>query len=173
MSFLGALGAVGRLLPGYMQGERQAIQDNWNDLNQYNKAQAGQLQNMFDENAMKHRLNILQDRAIEEGYQREAMGDDLLVKNWQLPLVYLQTGSQTANWPIYNQLRHQLTLQQAGMAMNPKLAAQGGQQGNLLRQAALGGLGGGLNWQYGLGGGYGYGGYGLRDMGYGLSPSRY
>lgn len=172
MSFLGALGSM---LPGYIKGRQQAIQDNWNDLSQYNKVQAGQLQNMFDENAMKHRLNILQDRAIEEGYQREAMGDDLLVKNWQLPLVYLQTGSQTANWPIYNQLRHQLTLQQAGMAMNPKLAAQGGQQGNLLRQAALGGLGGGLNWQYGLGGGYGYGygGYGLRDMGYGLSPSRY
>ena len=177
MSFLGALGAVGRLLPGYMQGERQAIQDNWNDLKNYNAAQAGQLQNMFDENAMKHRLNILQDRAIEEGYQREAMGDDLMVKNWQLPLVYLQTGSQIANWPIYNQLRHQLTLQQAGMAMNPRLAQQqanGGQQGNLLRQAALGGLGGGLNWQYGLGGGFGYGGYGLGSRGgYGMMPSRY
>lgn len=175
MNFLGALGAVGRLFPGYIKGQQQAIQDNWNDLNQYNKVQAGQLQNMFDENAMKHRLNILQDRAIEEGYQREAMGDDLLVKNWQLPLMYLQTGSQTANWPIYNQLRHQMALQQASMAMNPRLAqqqAKGGQQGNLLRQAALGGLGGGLNWQYGLGGGYGYG-YGLRDMGYGLSPSRY
>ena len=171
MSFLGALGAVGRLLPGYMKGEQQAIADNWNDLNQYNKVQAGQLQNMFDENAMKHRLNILQDRAIEEGYQREAMGDDLMVKNWQLPLVYLQTGSQIANWPIYNQLRHQLTMQQAGMAMNPRLPAQGnGQQGNLLRQAALGGLGGGLNWQYGLGGGFGYGGYGLGGLGYG--PSR-
>lgn len=172
MSFLGGLfQSFGRLLPGYMQGERQAIQDNWNDLNQYNKVQAGQLQNMFDENAMRHRLNILQDRAIEEGYQREAMGDDLLVKNWQLPLMYLQTGSQTANWPMYNQLRHQMALQQAGMAMNPKLAAQGGQQGNLLRQAALGGLGGG--WQYGLGGGYGYGGYGLGGMGYGRMPSRY
>lgn len=171
MSFLGGLfQSFGRLLPGYMQGERQAVQDNWNDLNQYNKAQAGQLQNMFDENAMKHRLNILQDRAIEEGYQREAMGDDLMVKNWQLPLVYLQTGSQIANWPMYNQLRHQMTLQQAGMAMNPKLAAQGGQQGNLLRQAALGGLGEG--WQYGLGGGYGYGGYGGYGLGRGYGPSR-
>ena len=171
MSFLGGLfQSFGRLLPGYMQGERQAIQDNWNDLNQYNKVQAGQLQNMFDENAMRHRLNILQDRAIEEGYQREAMGDDLLVKNWQLPLMYLQTGSQTANWPMYNQLRHQMALQQAGMAMNPKLAAQGGQQGNLLRQAALGGLGGG--WQYGLGGGYGYGGYGGYGLGRGYGPSR-
>ncbi len=174
MSFLGGLfQSFGRLLPGYMQGERQAVQDNWNDLNQYNKVQAGQLQNMFDENAMKHRLNILQDRAIEEGYQREAMGDDLMVKNWQLPLVYLQTGSQIANWPMYNQLRHQMTLQQAGMAMNPKLAAPGGQQGNLLRQATLGGLGEG--WQYGLGGGYGYGGdggYGGYGLGRGYGPSR-
>ena len=47
--------------------------------------------------------------------------------------------------------------------------AKAGQQGNLLQQAALGGLGGG--WQYGLGGGYGYG-LGSRG-GYGMMPSRY
>ena len=45
MAFLGSLGSVvgalGSLLPGYMQGERQAVQDNWADLNYYNKAQAG------------------------------------------------------------------------------------------------------------------------------------
>ena len=78
MSFLGGLfQSFGRLLPGYMQGERQAVQDNWTDLNQYNKAQAGQLQNMFDENAMRDRLQILKDNAITGNFQRHAAGQDL------------------------------------------------------------------------------------------------
>lgn len=49
MNLLGALGAVSRTLPGYMQGYRMAVQDNWNDLNQYNQVWKGQLSNLFDE----------------------------------------------------------------------------------------------------------------------------
>ncbi len=174
MSFLGGLfQSFGRLLPGYMQGERQAIQDNWNDLNQYNKAQAGQLQNMFDENAMRHRLNMVEDAARIQNSQRWAADLDLGVKAAQYPLMLGQIGWQAGNFFPMQQLKHQMAMQQAAMAMNPKLAAQAqaGQQGGLLQQAALGGLGGG--WQYGLGGGYGYGGYGLGGMGYGRMPSRY
>lgn len=173
MSFLGALGAVGRLLPGYMQGERQAIQDNWMDLNQYNKVQAGQLQNMFDENAMRDRLQMLRDNAMTNNYQRWAAGFDLGVKAAQYPLMLGQLGMQAGNFFPMQQLKHQMLMQQAGMAMNPRLAqqqqAKGGQQGDALQQAMLGGLGGG--WQYGLGGGYGYG-LGSRG-GYGMMPSRY
>ena len=176
MSFLGALGAVGRLLPGYMKGEQQAIADNWNDLNQYNKVQAGQLQNMFDENAMQDRLNMMRDAARERGIQREAMSWDLLAKVLGFPRYAAQEAYALGHLPELQRMRYNLTRQQYGMAMNPKLAqqqAKGGQQGDLLRQAALGGLGG-SGWQYGLGGvGYGYGGYGLGGMGYGLSPSRY
>lgn len=173
MNFLGALGAVGRLLPGYMQGERQANADNWNDLNQYNKVQAGQLQNMFDENAMRDRLQMLKDNAIINNYQRWAAGLDLGVKAAGTPLAYAQIGYQTANFPLLQQMRWNMLQQQAGMAMNPRLAqqqAKGGQRGDALQQAMAGGLGG---WQYGLGGGYGYGGYGLGGMGYGRMPSRY
>ena len=149
MSFLGGLfQSFGRLLPGYMQGERQAVQDNWNDLNQYNKAQAGQLQNMFDENAMRDRLQLLKDNVITNNFQRHAAGLDLGVKAAQMPLMLGQIGYQTANFPLLQQMRW-----------------------NMLQQAALCGLGGG--WQYGLGGGYGYGGYGLGGMGYGRMPSRY
>lgn len=171
MSFLGALGAVGRLLPGYMQGERQAIQDNWNDLNQYNKAQAGQLQNMFDENAMRDRLQILNDNAMTNNYQRWAAGFDLGVKAAQYPLMLGQLGMQAGHFFPTQQMKWNMLQQQAAMAMNPKLAAQAqaGQQGGALQQAMLGGLGGG--WQYGLGGGYGYG-LGSRG-GYGMMPSRY
>lgn len=45
-SFLGGLAG---LLPGYLQGQRMAVNDNWNDLMKYNQAQAGQLQNAFTE----------------------------------------------------------------------------------------------------------------------------
>jgi hypothetical protein len=166
MSFLGGLfQSFGRLLPGYMQGERQAIQDNWNDLNQYNKVQAGQLQNMFDENVMPDRMQMAKDNAIINNFQRHAAGLDLGYKYAQMPLAYWQLGQQTAWAPVMGQMRHQMLMQ------NPALMGLGGgrQNGGLLQQAALGGLGGG--WQYGLGGGYG--GYGLGGMGYGRMPSRY
>lgn len=173
MSFLGALGAVGRLLPGYMQGERQAVQDNWNDLNQYNKAQAGQLQNMFDENVMPDRIQIAKDNAMTNNYQRWAAGFDLGVKAAQYPLMLGQLGMQAGHFFPLQQMRWNMLQQQAAMAMNPRLAQQqskGGRQGDALQQAMLGGLGGG--WQYGLGGGYG--GYGLGSRGgYGMMPSRY
>ena len=172
MSFLGGLfQSFGRLLPGYMQGERQAIQDNWNDLNQYNKAQAGQLQNMFDENAMRDRLQMLRDNAMTNNYQRWAAGFDLGVKAAQYPLMLGQLGMQAGHFFPTQQMKWNMLQQQAAMAMNPRAQAQAGQQGGALQQAMLGGLGGG--WQYGLGGGYGYGGYGLGGMGYGRMPSRY
>lgn len=175
MSFLGGLfQSFGRLLPGYMQGERQAVQDNWNDLNQYNKVQAGQLQNMFDENAMRDRLQMLRDNAMTNNYQRWAAGFGLGVTAAQYPLMLGQLGMQAGHFFPLQQMRWNMLQQQAGMAMNPRLAqpqAKGGQQGDALQQAMLGGLGGG--WQYGLGGGYGYGGYGLGGMGYGRMPSRY
>lgn len=170
MSFLGGLfQSFGRLLPGYMQGERQAIQDNWNDLNQYNKVQAGQLQNMFDENVMPDRMQMAKDNAIINNFQRHAAGLDLGYKYMQWPLAAWQIGQQTAWAPVMGDLRHQMAMRQAAMAMNPSAQAQAGQQGGALQQAMLGGLGGG--WQYGLGGGYG--GYGLGGMGYGRMPSRY
>ena len=176
MSFLGALGSLGRLLPGYMQGERQAIQDNWNDLNQYNKVQAGQLQNMFDENAMRDRLNMMRDAAIERGIRREAMGWDLWAKVLGVPRYAMQEAYALGHLPELQQMRYNMTRQQYGMAMNPRLpAAQGkSQQGGALPQAMFGG---GSGWQYGLGGGYGYGGYGLGGGygygGYGLGGLGY
>lgn len=168
MSFLGGLfQSFGRLLPGYMQGEQQAINANWNDLNQYNKVQAGQLQNMFDENVMRPRMQMVMDAARQQNYGTTAMGQDLFLRSLGLPRATMQEMVATANfWP--NQAMKQNMIQQLyGAAAGGGALAQGkgGQQGNLLQQLALGGLGGG--WQYGLGGGYG--GYGL---GRGYGPSR-
>ena len=157
MSFLGGLfQSFGRLLPGYMQGERQAIQDNWNDLNQYNKVQAGQLQNMFDENVMPDRMNMVKDNAMINNFQRHAAGIDLGYKYAQQPLAYWQLGQQTAYAPLMGMMKYNMLGQLYGAGMNGNPQAAGG----LLQQAALGGmpqsglLGGGLGY------GYGYGGYG-------------
>lgn len=62
-NFFGALGALGRLLPGYVQGERQAVQDNWQDLSNYNQVQAGQIQNAFDEALFNPRVSQGYDAA--------------------------------------------------------------------------------------------------------------
>ena len=89
-NFFGALGAFSRALPGYVQGERMAVQDNWNDLNQYNKVQSGQIQNAweYDQAAMSnigvadstqnYFLNSLnRGRAYRQSY-RDAGWDDVL-----------------------------------------------------------------------------------------------
>lgn len=59
----GLFGAMGRMLPGYIQGREQAIQSNWNDLNQYNQAQAGQIRNAFGELTFPYAFNMFADRA--------------------------------------------------------------------------------------------------------------
>ncbi len=45
IDYLTALSALGRLLPGYLEGERLAMSDNWRDANQYNQVLTGQMQN--------------------------------------------------------------------------------------------------------------------------------
>lgn len=69
--FLGALGGV---LPGYQQGQQQAVSDNWSDLLKYNQAQAGQLQNAFDEFVMPFRRNIFQDQAVLSDINKRQAG---------------------------------------------------------------------------------------------------
>ena len=62
-SLLGIMGQLGRVVPNYVQGYRQAWQDNWNDANQYNQVQRGQLANLFAEAAFPYEYNMLADRA--------------------------------------------------------------------------------------------------------------
>lgn len=63
MSFLGFLGSIGRMLPSYVEGERAAIKDNWQDAANYNTVLNGQLQNAYSQatfndlvNAIKYQL---------------------------------------------------------------------------------------------------------------------
>lgn len=64
MSFLGGFfSSLGSILPGFIEGERQAINDNWSDLKNYNVAQEGQLNNAFNEVTMPARINMMEDAA--------------------------------------------------------------------------------------------------------------
>lgn len=47
LNFGSLFSALARVLPGYVEGQRQAIQDNWQDLKNYNDVQAGQFTNAF------------------------------------------------------------------------------------------------------------------------------
>lgn len=57
------LGALANLMPGYIQGRRQAVQDNWQDLKNYNDIQAGQQANAFTEATWQPRLDMFFDNA--------------------------------------------------------------------------------------------------------------
>lgn len=41
----GFLGHMARMFPSYIEGERQAVSDNWRDLNMHNNVLAGQMRN--------------------------------------------------------------------------------------------------------------------------------
>lgn len=138
MAFLGNLGSVvgalGSLLPGYMQGERQAVQDNWADLNYYNKAQAGQLQNMYDERVMNDRINMAHDNALMQSNVR-ANSDLNLFNNYLYePYTIRRAQWDTAYADQLNNARIGLTLAGANMAMSNPMT--------LLGSMGLGGMGG-------------------------------
>lgn len=67
-------GAIGRMLPGYMEGERTAIKDNWNDLNQYSDVQAKQISNLFSEATFNPKVNMQYDAAAQSLMNTEQIG---------------------------------------------------------------------------------------------------
>lgn len=62
------LGALSSLLPGYLEGRRQAIKDNWQDLSNYNNVQQGQLSNAFTVATWQPRLDMFADAAYNSGF---------------------------------------------------------------------------------------------------------
>lgn len=116
---LNIFGAFGRLLPGYIQGERAAIKDNWNDLNQYNKVQAGQFQNAFDAATFNDRVSM-----VDHAFQNSEMGVFNNLMNMGINLARYPGDIGAAD--VYAQANPFI---QAGMAnmllQNPMLAVPG------------------------------------------------
>lgn len=88
-SFLGGLAS---LLPNYIQGQRLANQDNWQDLMNYNQTQQGQLSNLFTEVTWQPRLNMFDENALRNNLQMQSDKLDYQIKNalhpWQLGQAY-------------------------------------------------------------------------------------
>lgn len=87
---LNFLGALSSLLPGYIQGRRQAIQDNWQDLQNYNNVQAGQLSNAFTEATWQPRLDMFADSAINSGLNVWNNGMNTAIRAAYFPGQYYQ-----------------------------------------------------------------------------------
>lgn len=116
--FDGFFSSVGQLLPGYLEGQRQAVEDNWNDLNQYNQVQEGQLENLFNEQTMDERLQMMRDardRAhmstlndamtleLNQAYQPGRLVYGLQFSNFSPRMSELLYGTQTRQADFANQ----------------------------------------------------------------------
>lgn len=89
------LGGLANLLPGYVQGQRQAIQDNWQDLMNYNRAQQGQLSNVFTEATWQPRVDMFQDAWLNSLLNTYGHIADARQKEILRPYSELQAGAYT------------------------------------------------------------------------------
>lgn len=84
--------ALGRALPGFVEGERLANQDNWKDLENYNNVQRGQLENAWTEATWDPRLYNTWAQAANNDIMLQASGMELANR------LAAQPGQQTRNW---------------------------------------------------------------------------
>ena len=66
--FDGFFSSLGQLLPGYTEGRQDAIEDNWNDMNQFNQVLAGQTENAFNLETFDERARMMRDAAERSYY---------------------------------------------------------------------------------------------------------
>lgn len=84
MNFGSLLGAISSVLPGYIQGQRQAVQDNWRDLEEYNKTQQGQYANAFTAATWQPRLSMFYNSKYNSDFNTLGNFYNLMQKQaWQ------------------------------------------------------------------------------------------
>lgn len=123
------LGGLANLLPGYVQGQRQAVQDNWQDLMNYNQTQSGQLSNMFTEATWQPRIDMFRNAATDSALQTYGHILDARIKSILQPYQELQAGAYTYYAPPLADIGPQSILKQWElMNKQPNLlaAVQGG-----------------------------------------------
>lgn len=94
------LGGLANLLPGYVQGQRQAVQDNWQDLMNYNLAQQGQLANAFTEATWQPRMDMFQDAWLNSLLNTYGHIADARQKEILRPYNELAAGAETFYAPV-------------------------------------------------------------------------
>ena len=121
------LGSLANLLPGYIEGQRQAVKDNWYDLNQYNQVQQGQIQNAFDEATFSDKVRLVNQGAAmgDLSYMQKLWGTQLA--GARMPGLMTQVGVRNAfaEPEAYMQMFSQWFPAIYGMQMFPQLAQWG------------------------------------------------
>ena len=115
MNFFGMLGQIGRILPGYVQGRQQAIQDNWQDLQNYNTGFHGQLQNAFDQSTFEPQLRDIDSRSrmLQMAAQQAATNHEL----------FTLLAPYQRKYAIPNFINNQL-MSQVMMSLQPQISQQ-------------------------------------------------
>lgn len=101
MNFGSLLGALSSVLPNYVQGQRMANQDNWNDLKNYNNVQAGQYANAFNAATWQPRLNMFHNQATNSMFNTWANMLNTAAHTAWFPYNVMQGQMFSANaWPL-------------------------------------------------------------------------
>lgn len=135
-SFLGGLAS---LLPGYIQGQRMANQDNWQDLMNYNQVQSGQLANAFTEGTWQDRLNMFHNERANSDYNRLGNLQDYILKTWSFPGNVASVLNQTMWAPQISAMQQMANAQMWQQAMSNPWGAMAAQGDNGRLPAGLGG----------------------------------
>lgn len=129
-------GSIGRILPGYVEGHRNAVKDNWDDLQNYNTVQQGQLANAFTEATFGNNVDMHYDaRNLSRLNYLQSEANHAL---WEKLFGYRADAAieEAQAWPEMQLLKN-------SMMMN--LMAQGIVNPDMLSGAISGGLFGGMN----------------------------
>lgn len=118
----GFLGNLSRALPGYIEGQRQAIQDNWQDLKNWNEVYSGQLGNMYANQTYPLRLSREYDLAMMSQYGREKSRGDIEQYRAYLPGAVRRAKIRGELAPVNEAALFQHTM---NMMRNPFLYSQG------------------------------------------------
>lgn len=109
LNFGSLFSALARVLPGYVEGQRQAIQDNWQDLKNYNDIQAGQFNNAFAAATWDPRLANVWNQAAVNAMNTELSGMNLaqaqaahpgiMSRNWWGSFMAMDHPERMWRWP--------------------------------------------------------------------------
>ena len=126
-SFLGGLAS---LLPGYIQGQRMANQDNWQDLMNYNKVQQGQQSNAFTEATWTPRVGMMWDQLMNSnmGVFNNTLTSAVNYAGFPEQLYNAQARSMYAPWTSQMVPLSQLQMWNNYSQMRQNPWAQGAQQ---------------------------------------------
>lgn len=123
---LNFLSTAGQLMPSFLQGYRAAREDNWDDMQQYNKAQAGQFENAWNEATFEPNLQMVRDNATVSALNRNTSGLNYMVREAAHPGLMQQQITRSMAMPYIAAAQNAAML---NMYMNPNLWGMGGMSG--------------------------------------------